>query len=149
MNLLDAAYHTVHDYPGGATALAPRIGIKSHAVLNSKVNPNTETHHLTLLETSKLIGITGDYRILQSLCAENGKVAIDLPDIPECKDIELTHQVLNIGINSGNIYQIFQNMMADGRITRGEALDISKVIQQLQINLATLDAQIHKCIDEK
>lgn len=149
MNLLDAAYHTVHDYPGGATALAPRIGIKSHAVLNSKVNPNTETHHLTLLETSKLIGITGDYRILQSLCAENGKVAIDLPDIPECKDITLTNQVLNIGINSGNIYQIFQDMMADGRITRGEALDISKVIQQLQINLATLDAQIHKCIDEK
>lgn len=149
MNLLDAAYHTVHDYPSGATALAPRIGIKSHAVLNSKVNPNTETHHLTLLETSKLIGITGDYRILQSLCAENGKVAIDLPDIPECKDITLTNQVLNIGINSGNIYQIFQDMMADGRITRGEAFYISKVIQQLQINLATLDAQIQKCIDEK
>ncbi len=149
MNIIDAAYDTVHDYPGGASALAPRLGIKSPAVLNSKVNPNTETHHLTLLETSKLIGITGDYRILHSLCAENGKVAIDLPDIPECKDFALTNEVLNIGIHSGNIYQNFQKMMTDGRITRGEALDMSKVIQQLQIHLATLDAQIQLCIDNK
>ncbi len=37
MNIVDAAYHTVHDYPGGANALAPRMGIKSPAVLNSKV----------------------------------------------------------------------------------------------------------------
>ena len=36
MNILDAAYHTVHDYKGGANALAPRMGIKSPAVLNSK-----------------------------------------------------------------------------------------------------------------
>ena len=45
MNILDAAYHTVHDYKGGANALAPRMGMKSPAVLNSKVNPITDTHH--------------------------------------------------------------------------------------------------------
>lgn len=65
MNILDAAYNTVHDYKGGASALAPRMGIKSPAVLNSKVNPNTHTHHITLLEAVKLMEITGDYRILQ------------------------------------------------------------------------------------
>ena len=37
MNITDAAYNTVHDYPGGASALAARMGIKSPAVLNSKV----------------------------------------------------------------------------------------------------------------
>ena len=67
MNILDAAYNTVHDYRGGANSLASRMGIKSPAVLNSKVNPNTDTHHLSLLEASKLMALTGDYRILQSL----------------------------------------------------------------------------------
>ena len=61
MNILDAAYNTVHDYKGGASALAPRMGIKSPAVLNSKVNPNTDTHHLTLLEASKLMALTTEY----------------------------------------------------------------------------------------
>ena len=57
MNIIDAAYHTVHDYPGGATALALRLGIKSPAVLNSKVNPNTDTHHITLVEAIKIMAI--------------------------------------------------------------------------------------------
>jgi len=75
MNITDAAYNTVHDHPGGASALAPRMGIKSPAVLNSKVNPNTDTHHLTLAEASKLMALTGDFRILQALSAEHEKVA--------------------------------------------------------------------------
>ncbi|EZQ11661.1 phage regulatory CII family protein [Acinetobacter sp. Ver3] len=149
MNITDAAYNTVHDYPGGANALAPRLGIKSPAVLNSKVNPNTETHHLTLVEASKLIAITGDCRILQALNAEHGKVSIDLPQIPECRDTALTDLVLSIGKGGGDVCEVFREMMADGRITQGEALDMSKVIHQLHLFLAKLDSQIHACVDEK
>ncbi len=149
MNILDAAYNTVHDYKGGANALAPRMGIKSPAVLNSKVNPNTDTHHLTLMEASKLMALTGDYRILQSLNAEHGKVAINLPNIPECRDTALTDIVLSFGMKGGDVYTLFKEMMADGRITRGEALDMSKVIRKLYEILAQLDAQIHQCVDEK
>lgn len=148
MNILDAAYATVHEHRGGASALAPRLGIKSPAVLNSKVNPNTDTHHLTLLEASKLIALTNDYRILQSLNAQHGKVAINLPDIPENRDIALTDLVLCFGMKGGNVYTLFKEMMADGRITRGEAIDMSKVIHHLHEILAELDAQIHKCVDD-
>jgi hypothetical protein len=147
MNILDAAYHTVHDYKGGANALAPRMGIKSPAVLNSKVNLNTDTHHLTLLEASKLMTLTNDYRILQSLNAVHGKVAIDLPDIPENRDTALTDLVLSFGMKGGNVYTLFKEMMADGRITHGEALDMSKVIHRLHQILAELDAQIHQCVE--
>lgn len=149
MNIFDAAYSTVHDYQGGSNALAPRMGIKSPAVLNSKVNPHTETHHLTLAEASRLMALTGDLRILQSLNAEHGKVAINLPDIPECRDTALTDLVLNIGITGGDIQSIFKEMMADGRITQGEALDMSKVIHELHTVLAELDAQINKCVEMK
>lgn len=148
MNIIDAAYHTVHDYPGGATALAPRLGIKSPAVLNSKVNPNTDTHHLSLLEATKMMVITNDYRILQSMNAQLGKVAIDLPQIPECRDTALTDLVLSFGMGGGDVYTLFKEMMADGRITRGEALDLSKVIHKLHEILAELNAQVHKCIEE-
>lgn len=148
MNITDAAYNTVHDYPGGANALASRLGIKSPAVLNSKVNPNTETHHLTLMEASKLMTLTNDYRILQSLNAQHGKVAIDLPNIPECRDTALTDLVLSVGMGGGDIYALFKEMMADGRITRGEAMDMSKVIQAMHEVLAKLDAQINKCVEQ-
>lgn len=148
MNISDAAYHTVHDYPGGSNALAPRLCIKSPAVLNSKVNPNTETHHLTLIEASKLMELTNDFRILQSLNAQHGKVAINLPCIPECRDTALTDLVLSLGMGGGDVYSLFKEMMSDGRITRGEAIDMSKVIHQLHMVLAQLDAQINKCVDD-
>ena len=149
MNITDAAYNTVHDYPGGASALAPRLGIKSPAVLNSKVNPNTDTHHLTLAEASKIMAITGDFRILQSLNAEHGKVSIDLPVIPECRDIALTDLVLSIGMGGGDVCAVFKEMMADGRITQGEAMDMSKVIHQLHMLLAELDTQVHTCVEKE
>lgn len=149
MNITDAAYNTIHDYPGGASAIAPRLGIKSPAVLNSKVNPNTDTHHLTLAEASKIMAITGDFRILQSLNAEHGKVSIDLPVIPECRDIALTDLVLSIGMGGGDVCAVFKEMMADGRITQGEAMDMSKVIHQLHMLLAELDTQVHTCVEKE
>jgi len=65
MNTIDAAYHTVHDYPGGAEALAPRMGM-SAAVLRNKVNPNNTTHHLTYAEAQRIVALTGDVRMLQA-----------------------------------------------------------------------------------
>lgn len=146
MNIEDAAYNTVHDYPGGASSLAPRVGI-SAAVLNSKVNPNTKTHHLTLAEASKLMALTGDMRILQALAAENNKVAIDLPDIPESRDMSLTDKVLCIGMRGGDVMSMFREIMADGRITQGEVADMSKIIHQMHIALAQLDTQLQACIE--
>lgn len=145
MNIEDAAYNTVHDYPGGASSLAPRMGM-SVAVLNSKVNPNTKTHHLTLAEASKLMALTGDYRIMQALAAEHGKVAIDLPDIPECRDMSLTDKVLCIGMRGGDVMSTFREIMADGRVTQGEVADMSKIIHQMHIALAQLDTQFQACI---
>ena len=70
MNIHDAAHATIHDYPGGAASLAPRLGMVQ-AVLNSKVNPNTHTHHLTLAEALRVMVMTGDHRIL-GRCAPPG-----------------------------------------------------------------------------
>ena len=76
MNIHDAAHATVHDYPGGAASLAPRLGMVQ-AVLNSKVNPNTHTHHLTLAEAMRIMTMTGDHRILRAQCEELEREMLD------------------------------------------------------------------------
>lgn len=71
MNVIDAAYRTVHDYPGGSETLGQRMGI-SPAVLRSKVNPNTTTHRLALDEADQMMGMTSNYAILQAMAASHG-----------------------------------------------------------------------------
>ena len=52
-------------------------------------------------------------------------------------------------MKGGSVYTLFKEMMADGRITRGEAIDMSRVIHRLHEILAELDTQIHQCVDDK
>ena len=73
MNLADAVYRTVHEYPGGATALAARMGMSSN-MLSNKVNPNNDTHHLRLDEANTLMSFTNDYRILHAQAETHSKV---------------------------------------------------------------------------
>src|SRR5690606_27107847 len=79
MNSIDAAYATVHDYPGGSESLGPRVGI-SPAVLRNKVNPNNETHHLTFAEARRVAAITDDFRMLQAWAHEAGFLLVKAPD---------------------------------------------------------------------
>ena len=146
MNITDAVYNSVHNYPGGATALAPRIGIKSPAVLNSKVNPNTETHHITLEEAVRVMEITGDYSILHAINARLGKVSVDLPDIPESHgDVCLMEEMLEVSVKKGDVNRLFKKMMADRRITTGEAKDMDTLIYALIQQLTVFQQQIHAC----
>lgn len=71
MSPLDAAYHTAHGYPGGVRALAARIGMSPN-VLQNKVNPNQESHHLTLAEAVTLMDVTDSDAILLAMAAHRG-----------------------------------------------------------------------------
>ena len=65
-DVADAAYNTVHNYPGGVRALAARMGMSSNT-LTHKVNPNTTSHHLTLREAIAVQDLTGNYSILHAM----------------------------------------------------------------------------------
>lgn len=71
MNVQDAAYRTVHDYPGGSESLAPRLGM-SAAVLRGKVNPNNDRNILSLHEASQIMGVSDDFQMLHALAASHG-----------------------------------------------------------------------------
>lgn len=54
MSALDALYTAARKYPGSVEALAARLG-KSPNVLRSKLQPDIDTHHITLEEALQII----------------------------------------------------------------------------------------------
>lgn len=131
MNVTDAAYDTVHQYPGGSEALAPRMGM-SAATLRGKVNPNTDRNLLSLQEADALMGRTGDYRILHALCAEHGFIAQRV-DAPESGS--LITALLAAAAAKGDLAELISEAMADNRITPNEADAIGRACQQVMAAL--------------
>jgi len=65
-DVLDAAYHTAHGYPGGIAALALRMGVSDNT-LTHKVNPNNSTHNLTLREAMAMQTLSNNSAILHAM----------------------------------------------------------------------------------
>jgi len=131
MNVTDAAYDTVHQYPGGSEALPPRMGM-SAATLRGKVNPNTDRNLLSLQEADTLMGRTGDYRILHALCAEHGFIAQRV-DAPQSGN--LITALLSAAAAKGDLAELVSEAMADNRITPNEADAIARACQQVMAAL--------------
>lgn len=121
MNITDAAHKTVKDYPGGSEALAVRIGM-SAAVLRNKVNPNNNTHHLTLAEASEIMGVTGDDRILHALAAEHGYT---LQKMEADGMASVMGAMLENAAKQGAFAQALQDALADELISENEMKAIS------------------------
>lgn len=69
MSVLDAAYWTGRDYPGGIKALADRIG---HSNLSDELNPNRAAAKLGLQTAVDMQLMSGDFRILYAMATETG-----------------------------------------------------------------------------
>ncbi|HDS1142878.1 TPA: phage regulatory CII family protein [Stenotrophomonas maltophilia] len=121
MNITDAAHKTVKDYPGGSEALAVRIGM-SAAVLRNKVNPNNNTHHLTLAEASEIMGVTGDDRILHAMAAEHGYTLQKMQ--ADCM-ASVMGAMLENAAKQGAFAQALQEALSDGLISENEMKAIS------------------------
>lgn len=145
MNVIDAAYATVHEYPGGSESLGPRVGI-SPAVLRSKVNPNTTTHHLTVAEANRIMGVSADFRMLHALNAEHGFVAqrIDADQAPA----GFMAALLASEAQSGTFARVLHDAMADEIITANELKELSSAGAAVQAAFITLLARL-RAVAEK
>jgi hypothetical protein len=129
MNVTDAAYHTVHDYPGGADSLAPRAGISSGQMLRNKVNPNQEGHHLSLAEAGRIVGITQDRRIPDAFAGLVGCLLINVAEFNGVSDMALLETYTKLMKELGDFSKEFHKALSDGRITSKE---IAKLEQQMR-----------------
>lgn len=73
MDVVDAAFLTAQNHPGGIAALAVRMGVNA-GTLQHKLNPNNTTHHLTLSEAVRLQAVTGDVSVLRAMAHQLGYV---------------------------------------------------------------------------
>lgn len=148
MNVDDAAYAVVHDYPGGASALAPRMGM-SAAVLNSKVNPNTTTHHLTLREAQKLTTLTGDPRILRAAAQETGRIVLDAPngDDAAASDMAVLELVAAVGGTQGELFTTIFQSLADGTLTGAELQRVDDAASAALAKIAALKRRMHGMVE--
>lgn len=127
MNITDAAYAVVHDYPGGSESLAPRLGL-SGAMLRNKVNPHNETHKLGLIEAARLTDVTNDNRILEAWLAERGAVMVRLPALVDAPDNEeILDRFMNLTVQYGALAKRFSEATADGEVDQREMADIERI----------------------
>lgn len=139
MNVADAAYAVVHEYPGGAASLAPRLGM-SAAVLNSKVNPNTASHHLSLSEAVEITVKTGDDRIFKAAAQEIGQMLMPLPSAKDesASDMAVLELVAAVWSGQGDLGNVIHRALGDGVVTQRELSELRTVALAAQTRIAEL-----------
>lgn len=143
MNLKDSMYATVHDYPGGSESLGPRMGIVP-AVLRNKVNPNSTSHHLTVIEADKMMTMTGDHCILQAMAQQQGYVLVPVAfDVP-ASDSAILELVTRVWRTNGDVGKAVDDALADGRITTRELVNIEQTISGVEQAMHTMLARIRE-----
>jgi hypothetical protein len=129
-----AAYDTAHNFPGGAKALAERIGIRP-STLYSKVDPAVDTHHLALTEALAMMIATGDFRVLHALADACGFVAI--PKSGDGGDAGLFDLVCSISESSGFVASEIRSAFSDNNLSDGER---RKIIRRVADAVESLQA---------
>jgi len=133
MNVQDAAYHTVHDYPGGAEALGPRVG-KRGTSLSAEVqirSPREAANDLSsrpkfgLLDAVKVMHLSGDHRIFFALASELGYLAVPLPDSTAPAE-SCARSVAAVAEEFASLMHEVAIDIADGRISDNELVRVER-----------------------
>lgn len=147
MDVIDAAHKTVHNPKhGGSTAIAARMGMSS-TVLNNKVNPNTDTHHLRLDEALTIMEYTNDTSIIQAMAQRLGGVFYKVDG--EATQASIIMTALSTSACQGDIMSEMQQALEDGRIDCKEHDALQTKIQDAMVALRTLSVQINNHCEGK
>lgn len=146
LSVRDAAFHTVHDYPGGAMALAVRLGVNG-MTLSHQVNPNNlGRFSLSIEKATDIQALAQDYRILHSMARELGHVAIKVDQAEE--ENVMANIADTVREFSGYLTSV-TDAVADSRVTDNELREIDahlcEMVQQanhLRATVAHMNKQL-------
>lgn len=116
-----AAYRTVHSFPGGSRALAPKLG-KSDAMVRNLVNPNNTTHKLGYLEAIELSEAADDDTMLEAWAARRGYVLVRAE--PKHCEASIPTQMMQLSVEIGDFASVVARALADGVVTCNERREI-------------------------
>jgi hypothetical protein len=136
MHTLDAAYNLVHDYPGGAHSLGPRMG-KSPNTLNHEVAGDGSAK-FGLVDAVKATILSNNFNILYAFAEECDHMCIPLPP----SDGNPTSSILaGLAKSSERFAELCNqviNSAADGEINDNELARIQRARSELLTHLAQL-----------
>lgn len=119
MNVLDAAFHTVHDRShGGSTGLAPRMG-KSHQALSAEV-AGKPGFKFGLQDAMAVQHLTGDHRILYAMAAELGHLCVPLPAVTADPGSPCAVKVSSVAQSFGDYMAGLVGSLADSDVSDNE-----------------------------
>lgn len=124
MNVIDAAYNVVHDYPGGAESLGPRV----------EKNPTTLSHEVAEIGTAKfglktavkVSVFTKDFRILEAFAAACGRMTLPMPELLDGSEDDCLKSLGEVLRESGELVREITSSLADGTISDNEFDRIAK-----------------------
>ena len=144
MHLRDVAYNVVHDYPGGAPSLAPRIG-KNAITLAHELN-GTGTGKLGLMDAEKITQLAGDLRILEAFATNCGQMLVPLPDAMVLdNDADCMLRLADTARAFGDLCKEVAVDLGDGRISNNELSRIDKDCGHLISSLHALRESLALC----
>jgi hypothetical protein len=136
MNLLDAAFNLVSDYPGGAQSLAPRMG-KGVSTLSHEVTA-AGTAKLGLLDAEKMSVLSGDYRILTAWANNMGHMLLPLPTTAQRLDDDCMLRLADTAKEFGELCKEVAGDLADSVISDNELDRIDRETGRLIASLQAL-----------
>lgn len=126
MNPLDAAYHVVHEYPGGAPAVAARLG-KPVSTLNQELRPPRGCNaKLGLLTAVSITDLTGDLRILHAWADQAHCRVVYLGAPQDAGSADLMGAMSAFVKETSEALTAMSAVLEDGRITEREICDFEK-----------------------
>jgi len=148
VSILDEAkYRVVHDFPGGAPALAPLVNMNSNT-LSNKVNDRQDSHHLTVDEAVAIQNATQDFRILYAEAMLLQHVCLPIDDYAGISDIELLNAYASYHAECGETAVAIMDALEDGEIKRHEVERVRReMFEDFQRGLAFL-ARMEALCDE-
>lgn len=123
----DAAYQLAHQFPGGVPALAQRMGMNANT-LQLKVNPNTETHKLSLRESVQAQVVARDCRVLYAMAAALDHVCLPLPHLSDNEQISMA--LAQVGAEVGDVFREVQRVLDDKHVTPNERREVAQQVAE-------------------
>lgn len=138
ISLLDVAFCVVHDYPGGAMSLAPRM-MKAGSTLAQELS-NRNGAKLGLLDAERITLLTGDLRILQAMANNAGQMLLPIPDANPAADDAVLRAIADAVAQFGALVQEVGTDVADGKVTANE-------LKRIDAQAASLMSALHSLRD--
>ena len=136
MDLRDVAANVVHDYPGGAPSLAPRIG-KNATTLAHEVH-GTGAAKLGLLDAEKITLRTADLRILEAFALNCGQMLVPLPEAFDGSADDCMVRLAATAREFGDLCTEVASSLVDGDISDNDLARIDRECGELMASLRAL-----------